>query len=218
MLALLVTALAAAAVHLTALAGQLPPLAASLTKPIPVVCLALAVISREGSPYARRLTLGLGLSALGDVVIDVPVLFLAGLGLFLLAHLATAWGLLSEARQAAWPRALPAAALVAGALALLAPRLGWMAIPVALYALALGAALWRALAAVGVPGRPALARWLAVGGLLLFAGSDLALGMGRFLGTPVAGGALSVMVLYWAGQAGIAGSVLAADRREAAAA
>lgn len=218
MFPLLATGLAAAALHLAALAGLLPPLAASLTKPLPVVCLALAVISREGSPYARRLTLGLALSALGDVVIDVPVLFLAGLGLFLLAHLATAWALLSEAKQAAWPRALPAAALAAGALALLAPRLGWMALPVTLYAFAVGAALWRALAAVGVPGRPALARWLAVAGLLLFAASDLALGMDRFLARPVAGGAMLVMVLYWAGQAGIAASVLAAGRRETAAA
>ena len=218
MLALLATALAAAAVHLAALAGALPPLAAALTKPLPVVCLALAVVSHEGSPHARRLTLGLALAALGDVVIDVPVLFLAGLGCFLLAHLAYAWAMHAEARRWAWPRALPGAVVAAVVIALFAPRAGWLAVPVGLYAVAFATALWRALAAAGEPGRPGRARWLAVAGLLLFAGSDVLLGLGRFGAAPVAGGAPLVMVLYWAGQAGIAASVLAAGRRGAPAA
>ena len=183
-----------------------------VAKPMPAVVLAGLVSRHERTPYSRRLTIGLALSAVGDVLMELPGAFLFGLGVFLGAHLAYAAAFLAEARRAALLRSLPFVTFaVAGWLAL-RPGVGELAVPVALYVAAIGAMMWRAAAAIGVPGRSGTARVAALVGAVLFAVSDLLIGLDRFR-APIPHGKVAILTLYWLGQLGIAGAVLLAGRR-----
>ena len=208
--AALVLGAAAGAVHLVAeSAGS--PLLALVAKPIPVLLLLAWVAVAGRTPLQVPLGLGLALSAVGDVLIQRPGGFLAGLGGFLLAHLAyTAafW----RARPALMPaRALPFL-LFAGAMGYwITPRAGGVGIPVGLYIVAISAMMWRASALAGAPEYPALVGKLALGGALLFAASDSLIAIHRFVAPqPWARG--PIMLLYWLGQSGIAGAAVLAGR------
>ncbi|GAB3625664.1 putative membrane protein [Pandoraea terrae] len=153
------------------------------------------------------------LSGAGDVLLALPQLssgFVAGLGAFLLAHLAYC--------AVFWPRRQPWPALAiwrraalilvwiaaAGAYALYWPRLGDLAVPVACYVIVLAMMASSAL----------LARlagdWAAVGALL-FTVSDALIGASRFVGT-VAGQAYAIWILYALAQLLLCAGILA--RRE----
>lgn len=177
-------------------------------KPIPVLCLAAWVSQLGRGRSTRAIGVGLLFSALGDVLLDYdPSYFLAGLGAFLLAHLAYTTGFLRESRRQAPFAALPFAAW--GALGFLAMRngLGSMAIPVVVYLTAICVMMWRAAALVGRSGRPQGHEWLALGGAVLFGLSDTLIGLDRFR-SPIEGVHLPIMVLYWLGQLGIAASAV----------
>jgi uncharacterized membrane protein YhhN len=78
---------------------------------------------------------------------------------------------------------------------LAAHGLGELLIPVALYALAISAMLWRALACGG----------LAALGATSFVASDSLIGVDRFV-TPFAAAPYLIILLYWLGQWAIAAS------------
>lgn len=197
-----VLAAAAATAYLAGLAFDVAWLRL-VTKPVPVLCLAGWVASRP-SRSGWLVAGGLLLSALGDVLLETPDLFLAGLSAFLLAHVAyTAAFALLERRLRAL-RALPFAAYGLGLFAWLRPGLGELARPVAAYVVAICAMLWRAAALPG--GARSRVAWPALGGALLFAASDTLIGLDRFR-APIPGVRYPIILLYWLGQTGLALSV-----------
>ncbi|GAA5512724.1 hypothetical protein Dcar01_01445 [Deinococcus carri] len=168
-----------------------------LTKALPAALLAVWVW-RAAPPgrVQRWMVLGLGLGALGDLLLEWPGdLFVPGLLAFLLAHLAYLRGFLTGTRRPAWAGLLGAAAYGAALLGLLLTRghLGELRLPVLVYGAVITLMLWRALAVGG------LAAW----GAALFVLSDSLIALDRFL-TPLPARDLAVDGLYWLGQAWLA--------------
>ena len=123
-----------------------------LSKPLPMLALLVWLREAPAGAYRRWITIGLWLSLLGDMLLQWPTdLFVFGLGAFLLAHLAYLLAYLGDTRRLA-PLDLLIAALAAGGMFFILARadLGPLLLPVALYSLAIGAMLWRALARIGV--------------------------------------------------------------------
>ena len=194
--------------YLLGVALELPWLR-MLCKPLPILALLAWVSAAPGGAYRRWIILGLGLSLLGDVLLEWPIgAFVPGLCAFLLGHLAYLAAYLGETRRGA-PLGLAFAAALGGGLFILLDShgLGPLRLPIGLYSLVISAMLWRALARL--PGG-ASAR-LAAAGALLFVISDSLIGISRFV-SPFAGSGYAIMLSYWLGQFGIAASVSA--RRE----
>lgn len=197
-------ALTAAALHLAFLdAGLAFRLA---TKAVPVLCLMLWVRSLPSSLYSRAIHMGLVFSLIGDELLELDFAFVAGLSAFLCAHLCYAGAFWSRSGRPALLRALPFVAAFGAVYVALWPGLGRLAVPVAVYVLALTLALWRASAAIGASTAGRAAEWLALTGIALFAASDGLIGWTRFQAT-FAGAGHAIMVLYWAGQTLIALSI-----------
>lgn len=208
-LALGLLALLSAGVHL--LAPEASRLAL-VSKPLPVLCLLLLALRHGRGSYPRGLAAGFLASAAGDLLLELPGLFLQGLLAFLLAHLCYAAAFTLESRRLAPTRALPFAAVVATILAGLWPGLGGLRLPVTVYACGFLLTLWRAAACLGTTARGRRAERLALCGALVFAASDSLIGLTRFRG-PVPGAGLAILLLYWLGQALIAASVVPARPR-----
>lgn len=211
----LTLAIAAGAGHLVAeSAGS--PFWALVAKPIPVLLLLVWVVTAGRSVLQAPLALGLGLSAVGDVLIQRPGGFLAGLGAFLLGHLAYTSGFWRARPVPLAVRSLPFL-LFAGSMGYwIAPGTGGIEVPVGVYILAISAMMWRASVLLGAAGIPALVGRLALGGALLFAASDSLIAIHRFV-APQPWANVPIMVLYWLGQAGIAGAAVVAGRAEVSA-
>jgi alkenylglycerophosphocholine hydrolase len=181
-----------------------------VVKPVPALALAALVLRRGEGFRARGVGAGLLLSALGDVLLDLPRQFTSGLTAFLLAHLAYSAAFLEDERRPRLLRAVPFALWLGSASLFVWPqvRAGGLALPVAVYMAAIGTMMWRAAARVD-PGRAG-----AVSGLLgavLFGLSDTLIALDRFH-APILGVRYAIILLYWAGQTGIAGSVLGPSR------
>ncbi|MEN8642708.1 lysoplasmalogenase [Pseudomonas sichuanensis] len=201
---LILIAIAAAALYLHALASD-NALLGLLVKPIPVLALIAWLSTTPATPYRRWIIIGLAFSVLGDILLAIPRdLFVFGLAAFLCAHLAYLRGYCSLTQRPAYPL-LALALLVGGSLfGLLASHgLGPLLIPVALYALAIGCMLWRALACGGV----------AALGACAFVFSDSLIGIDRFV-SPFAAAQYLIILLYWLGQWLIAASVIRAPSSE----
>jgi uncharacterized membrane protein YhhN len=178
-----------------------------LSKPLPVICLLIWLRQAPVGAYRRWIGIGLAFSLLGDMLLEWPAdLFVFGLGAFLLAHLAYLAAYLGDTRRLA-PLDLLIAALAAGGMffVLSTAGLGALLLPVALYSLAIGAMLWRALARIGVVA-PRSA-WLAAGGAALFVLSDSLIGINRFV-APFEGARYAIILSYWLGQLGITASAV----------
>ncbi|MNN08757.1 YhhN-like protein [compost metagenome] len=191
-------ALAAAAFYLYALASD-NALLALLAKPIPVMAMIAWLYNAPATQYRRWITIGLGFSVLGDVLLAVPEdLFVFGLAAFLCAHLAYLRGYCSRTLRPALFALLLSALTGAALLGLLASHdLGTLLVPVAVYALAISAMLWRAIACAG----------LAALGACLFVFSDSLIGIDRFV-SPFAAAPYLIILSYWLGQWAIASSAL----------
>ena len=193
----------AALAYLAALSSAPWWLLAAL-KPLPVLALA-AWCWPESGGRDRLVPAALVVSAAGDVLLALDR-FLAGVAVFLLAHvLYTAVFLTRTRRLAPW-RALPFLLWGAAAYAPIAPVLGAHLVPVAVYVVVLCVMMWRAAAAVGHTGEPRREEWWALAGAVLFGASDTLLALYRFV-TPWPDVPYAFMLLYWAGQAGLARSV-----------
>ena len=171
-------------------------------KPWPVLCLAVWVARASERPLGRLVALGLVVSGVADVAIAWS--FLAGLALFLAAHLVYVAGFVTDERSPRLLRALPFAAYAVAMYRFLAAGLGPLALPVALYALAIASMMWRAAARVR-PGERA--GWIALLGALAFGLSDSLLALHRFR-APFAMAPFAIILTYWAGQLGIAASAV----------
>jgi alkenylglycerophosphocholine/alkenylglycerophosphoethanolamine hydrolase len=194
-------ALVAAAGYLVGLWRDWPALRFA-AKPVPVLCLLLWVLGQASDRYARLVAAGLALSAAGDVLLEFPRLFVAGLGAFLCAHVSYIMAFLTVTRVLAPLRALPFAAWLGLVYSLLLPGLGGLAVPVTVYVTAIGIMMWRAAAGLGSSGPPQRAEWLALVGAILFGLSDTLIGLDRFH-APIPGVRYPIILLYWAGQVGI---------------
>ncbi|MND28509.1 YhhN-like protein [compost metagenome] len=178
------------------------------SKPLPILALLFWLRGAPAGPYRRWIAVGLSLSMLGDILLEWPTdLFVFGLGAFLLAHLAYLRAYLLASHRLA-PLPLLVAAVAGGAIfALLASGgLGSLLLPVACYALAISAMLWRALARLGV-GLDRQSALLAAGGAVLFVISDSLIGINRFV-SPFASASYLIILSYWLGQWGIAASAM----------
>jgi uncharacterized membrane protein YhhN len=201
-LALVILFLAVAAAFFAAIPLGFPAVRLYL-KPLPVLILAAGLAARPPrSTLERAIMAGLVASALGDVLLEADH-FLAGLLAFLAAHMAYAVGFWSDERilrpWRAWPFVLW------GALVLLAlrPGLEKAGPPVFVYVLAILVMMWRAAARV----RPSLrTTGLTLAGAIAFGLSDTLVALSRFR-EALAWADVPIMVLYWAGQAGIAQSL-----------
>ncbi|PRA62468.1 lysoplasmalogenase [Pseudomonas sp. MYb187] len=196
---LLGLALLGAAFYIYALATQ-SPLLGLVVKPIPVIALLVWLGSAEPGRYRQWIMIGLGFSLLGDILLAAPGdLFVFGLAAFLCAHLAYLRAYLGTTRRLA-PLAFVGSAIVGTALLtlLISHGLGELLVPVTVYALAITAMLWRALACGG----------LAALGAVAFVFSDSLIGIDRFVGQFAAAPYL-IIVAYWLGQWAIAASAIA---------
>ena len=193
---LMILALTAAALYIYALASD-NTLLALLAKPIPVLALIAWLRGAPPSPYGRWISIGLGFSVLGDILLAIPAdLFVFGLAAFLCAHLAYLRAYCGITLRPALP-ALAFSAIIGITLlgVLAAHGLGPLLIPVALYAIAISAMLWRALACGG----------MAALGACLFVLSDSLIGIDRFV-SPFAAAPYLIILTYWLGQWAIASS------------
>ncbi len=178
-----------------------------VSKPIPVLCLALWVsfLPRRGR-YQLAIAAGLLLCALGDILLEASdATFLFGLIAFLLGHVAYIVAFTSDSR-----RLFPLGAALAFGYGVLvyaylttAGTLGAMAVPVLVYMLVICTMLWRAAARAGVPAIIRASVWAGLAGALFFTASDTILSL-RMFETPINLGGVAVILTYWIGQTLIA--------------
>jgi uncharacterized membrane protein YhhN len=172
-------------------------------KAVPLVCLLLWLWPPR-ERYARLIYVGLVLSLVGDMLLEVdPSLFLPGLGAFLFAHVSYVAAYLTVTRAPSLVRGLPFALFGAGAGVVLWPGLGGLALPVIAYVVVICTMLWRSAAMFGGAGLARRDQWLALTGALMFAASDALLAYKLFVQS-VAGASYLIMLLYWGGQLCIA--------------
>jgi alkenylglycerophosphocholine hydrolase len=202
--ALAAVAIVAALLYIAGLATDAPALRL-VSKPVPALALAALVLSGRRDGYAAALAGGLILSALGDVLLEVPGQFVAGLATFLCAHLAYTAAFVRDERRLRIGRALPFALWLLGAFVWIRPGLGEMTVPVVVYMLAIGTMMWRAAARVDGASSDHHGTRAALVGAILFGLSDTLIAIDRFR-APLPGAPFAIILLYWAGQAGIAAS------------
>jgi len=173
-----------------------------------LMCALLFLAAARHEPMRERLRLmaALAASAVGDALLALPQFsfsFVGGLGAFLVAHLAYCALLAPRtARAKGWRRAaVPLLWAAAAAMyAVFFPNLGALAVPVAVYMLALCA--MASLALLARRGGPSLP----LGGLL-FVASDAMIGIDRFVGA-FPGSGYAIWFSYALAQAAISSGVL----------
>lgn len=190
--------------YLAGLFAEEPTLRVAL-KTIPVLSMAVWLAPWR-THDARLVAFGLLLSGVGDACLEAsPDLFLAGLLAFLAAHLAYIAAFLLRSRKAAPVTALPVAIFGIVAFLWLQPYLGAMTLPVLGYVLVICTMMWRAWALVGDKSVARSVAWMAALGATSFGISDTLVAYNRFI-APTLAVQLLLMLLYWAGQWGIAAS------------
>lgn len=182
-----------------------------LTKPVPVLLMALAVFSSRRQAYSRRLGWGLVACLLGDVLLEVSdATFTAGLGAFLVGHVLYITAFLHRTRTPFLGLFLPFALWGLGVVSYLHEGLvtSGMLLPVALYSTAITVMMWRAAACWK---ENLTGAHLAFFGAVLFALSDSMIALDRF-GEPFTGARYGIILLYWLGQGGITLSALRPEK------
>jgi uncharacterized membrane protein YhhN len=186
----------------------------TVTKPLPVLCMALALALQPGKGrYQWAVITGLLLSGTADVVISLH--FVGGVAVFFLAHIAYIAAFLQDGRQLFPYRALLAFGYgaIVYAYLLSAGDLGALVVPILLYAIVISAMLWRAAARVGVRGIDEQSGWAGSAGAAFFVLSDTLL-IVRMVVRPIPLGDYLVMLTYWVGQLGITLSAAWQKREE----
>lgn len=175
----------------------------TITKPIPVLCMALWLALQPSKARIQWAVIaGLLLSAAADVVISLH--FVAGVAVFLLAHIAYIIAFLQNSRRPFLWRGLLAFGYGITVYMYLttAGDLGALAVPVLLYAVVISTMLWRAAARVGVAEISERSGWSGLLGAAFFVLSDTLLIVKMVVG-PIPFEGFIVMLTYWIGQLGI---------------
>jgi uncharacterized membrane protein YhhN len=207
---IVVLVVAVGAAHLLAHYGGRRGLAGAL-KALPILALA-AVTATADAPmgYAGLVTIGLLLSAVGDVCLVWPERFTMGLTSFLLAHCCylAAFALGATHGGMAWAWLVGIAIAAGGLLAVLWPDLGRLRAPVMVYVVVIGAMAYAAARRGASPETPEPSGVLALAGAVIFMASDGVLAVDHFARRFHPAHAL-VMIMYYAAQTLIAASVTA---------
>ncbi|WNG49306.1 lysoplasmalogenase [Archangium minus] len=173
------------------------------SKAVPLLCLTVWLWPPRDR-YTRWIAAGLTLSLVGDLVLEAREdLFLLALGAFLLAHVAYVAAYLTASRTPRWILGVPILVSGAGIWWFLRPGLGSLALPVGVYVAVICTMIWRATALVGTEGLARREQWAALMGALCFGLSDTLLAFRMFV-HPIEGMSYAIILLYWAGQLGIA--------------
>jgi len=180
-----------------------------LTKPIPVLCMAVWVAWQpQRGRYQVLVASGLVLGAAGDVLLELgDSTFILGLLAFLLGHVAYIIAFLQDDRRLSPVRALLSYGygIAIFAYLLTAGDLGAMLAPVAIYMLVICTMLWRGLSRLGAPAAPERSAQAGAVGSVLFIASDSLLSLRMFVAAfPPVG--VAIMLTYWLGQLGVAAS------------
>lgn len=174
-----------------------------VTKPLPVLCIALWVYLGKRGRYGILVTGGLLLSACGDILLEWgEQTFLAGVLAFLFAHILYIGAFLTRERTLKPVYMLPFAVWGLLVYMLLAPHLGDMTAPVTLYIVVICTMMWRAVAQVGTEDASRSDALAGAGGAVSFGLSDTLIALNRWY-APVPEARYLIMVLYWLGQLGI---------------
>lgn len=207
--AVLGVGLLGAAAFLVALGLDAPLAVRAAVKPLPVIALIVWLRRRRKDVYGSAIVIGLGFCILGDLLLEERHrLFTAGLGAFLVAHLAFTAGFLLAERRPRLLVGLPFLAWGAGLDLLMfsqgREQVARMQAPLVVYTVVLCTMMWRAVArtrseTVRAPDRA----WPAAAGALLFGLSDSLIALDRFVvGIPHV--RFPIMLLYWAALIGLA--------------
>ena len=180
-------------------------------KTFPIACLFLLAILRFPGRAGWLMGGGLLLSGIGDILLELPrtpMLFQAGMGAFILAHLCYFTHFIRQ------PALLPARGLFMGLLGLsvfsiglfLYPRLGNMALPILVYlavifVMALSTFLGKA------------NHWVSMAGAVVFVISDTLIAVNMFV-APVPASGFLVMGTYYLAQAMLTAGVWMALKRQ----
>ncbi len=153
-----------------------PAVTAKVVASLGFVLLGLGRVDLANS-YDAWVLAALVLCLAGDVLLALPRGLAAGLGCFLVGHLAYATAFATVVPLAAWPWPVAAAMAVpsAAAAAWLWPHLGRMRAAVLAYIVVITAMAWGALSVAGH------GSWMVPAGALLFYLSDLAVARDRFV-------------------------------------
>ena len=180
-----------------------------LTKPWPVLLMAVVVFAAGRGRYQRLIVAGLLACLAGDVLLELsPATFLAGVGAFFVGHVLYTIAYLGRSRRWRPLMAVPCGVSGVAVIAVLRPGLeaANMFWPVAIYTMAIMTMVWRA-AACWEDGGASDVTLLAFAGAVLFAVSDTLIAVDRFH-QPIAGVRYPIILLYWLGQLGITLSAL----------
>ena len=176
---------------------------------------------RQHSNFSRAITLGLGLSTVGDVLLElepfVPhaeqeVFFLGGLGAFLMAHWSYVVAFALDISTFNVSAAIISYIFAVGFFYLLNSHglPDALQIPVAFYAFSIATMLWFACRRLGSTKTTQGSQRNGMLGAIFFVVSDAVLGFDKFANS-IPHGKLLVMVTYYAAQASIALSVNGLD-------
>lgn len=174
-----------------------------LVKPIPVWVCALLVISYRSGSMGRRVAIGLVVSGVGDVLLELsfPGSFIAGMIAFLVGHVMYAWAFFKEASERRLLEFLPF--LVWGGCigALAWSGLGVLRIPVMVYMSVILVMMWRATVFVAQKrATHGIWIWLAMVGALFYGLSDSLIALNKFHQS-LAYVRPPISLTYWIGQA-----------------
>jgi uncharacterized membrane protein YhhN len=169
---------------------------------------------RQYSNFALAIFLGLSLSSIGDVLLelepsvppdDQELFFLGGLGAFLLAHWSYVLAFALDATSFGLSAAVFSYAFAVGFFLLLDTRglSKSLRVPVAFYAFSIATMLWFACRRFGSAKTTPGSQRIGMAGAALFVVSDAVLGFNKFA-SPIPHGKVIVMITYYAAQACIA--------------
>ncbi|MDI1480343.1 lysoplasmalogenase [Polyangium sp. y55x31] len=170
-----------------------------LVKVVPLLLLCAARLRERQGRLAKLVGLGLFASLVADVVIDS--VFVAGLGVFLVAHLFYLAGMGLPKRAADWLPMLPALAfggLMWGILVGSGRAPEALHAPITAYAIVISSMLGRALGRALVEPKDHAAR-IFCAGAVFFVISDSLIGVNRWL-FPLPLAAVWILSTYWLGQ------------------
>lgn len=155
--------------------------------------------ARGNGAYARRVAAAIAVCMAADFILELRgAMFLVGTVVFLVAQLALASAFVLRTRTLQPLAALPVAAALGVAFAVISPGLGAMRIPVTAYMVAIGTMMWRAVACVTADvARAGATERLAMVGALVFGLSDTLIAIDRFH-APFAGARWAIILTYWA--------------------
>lgn len=173
-----------------------------ITKPLPVLCLAVWVYSRKGR-YSTLITGGLLFSAVGDILLEYSEqTFLPGVIAFLCAHIFYTGAFVHRNRTVHLGYAVPFVVWGGLVFILLGKNLGSMLVPVALYIAVICTMMWRAAAQIGTHESALIHERAGAAGAVSFGLSDTLIALNRWY-MPLPYARYAIMVLYWLGQLGI---------------